>query len=187
MALIKSADIELGKKLEHFVLEDSFGKEYSSKENFGKGGMIIAIMCNHCPYSNAIWKRLQEVSQFAKKLDINTVTINPNIHPNYPEDSPAHMRDKIKEFGITFPYLVDSEQNVSKSLEAVCTPDIFLFDDCGKLYYHGRLDDNWHDSKSVKDEDLREAIISLFGKQPPPSSQINSQGCSIKWINTVMG
>ncbi|MBL0686925.1 MAG: thioredoxin family protein [Sulfurospirillum sp.] len=187
MALIQSANIELGKELKHFILKDAFSNEFNSSENFGKGGMIIAIMCNHCPYSNAIWKRLQKVSEFAKKLDINCVAINPNIHPNYPEDSPAHMSSKIEEFGIKFPYLVDDKQIVSKQLEAVCTPDIFLFNESAKLYYHGRLDDNWHDELSVKEEDLREAVISLFGKQPAPTLQENSKGCSIKWIDTVMG
>lgn len=187
MALMKSADISLGKELEHFVLSDYNKKEFNSKENFGKGGMLIAVMCNHCPYSNAIWSRLQEVAEFAQKLDINTVAINPNIHPNYPEDSPAHMRDKIEEFDITFPYLVDDSQSVSKSLGAVCTPDIYLFDESAKLYYHGRLDDNWHDARSVKEEDLREAVITLFGRQEAPTTQINSQGCSIKWIDTVTG
>jgi len=187
MALMKSADIELGTKLEHFILEDSCGNEFNSKESFGKGGMIIAIMCNHCPYSNAIWERLQEVAEFAKKLDINTVALNPNIHPNYPEDSPAHMKDKIEEFSLDFPYLVDSEQKVVESLKAICTPEIYLFDDEAKLYYHGRLDDSLHDAKSVKEEDLREAVISLFGRQASPANQVPSQGCSIKWIDTVTG
>jgi len=149
--------------------------------------MIIAVMCNHCPYSNAIWNRLEEVVEFAKKLDINAVAINPNIHPNYPEDSPAHMRDKVKEFELSFPYLVDEEQKVSKSIGAVCTPDIFLFDKEYSLYYHGRLDDNWNDDRSENDEDLRVAIIGLFGKQDAPKKQFNSQGCSIKWIDTVTG
>jgi len=187
MSFVKSADIEIGKKLEHFNLKDAFENEFDSKKSFGKGGMIIAIMCNHCPYSNAIWNRLEEVVEFAKKLDINAVAINPNIHPNYPEDSPAHMRDKVEEFKLSFPYLVDEEQKVSKSLGAVCTPDIFLFDSNGSLYYHGRIDDNWHDARSVQDEDLREAIISLFGNQPAPKKQMHSQGCSIKWIDTVTG
>jgi hypothetical protein len=97
------------------------------------------------------------------------------------------MRGKIDEFDLTIPYLVDSEQRVSKSLGAVCTPDIFLFDSSAKLYYHGRLDDNWHDERGVKDEDLREAVIQLFAKQPAPSMQIGSQGCSIKWLDTVTG
>lgn len=187
MALVKSKEIEIGFPLQEFRLCDADGKAYSSIELMGKGGLIVAIMCNHCPYSNAIWNRLKKVSEFAKKLDINTVAINPNIHPNYPEDSPAHMRDKQEEFGFEFPYLVDDEQKVSQALQALCTPDIFLFDKNAKLFYHGRLDDNWHDEKSVKIEDLREAVIALFGGQEAPPMQFPSQGCSIKWINTVTG
>lgn len=187
MALIHSASLELGKTLEHFELEDPSGKRFNSKELFGKGGFMIAVMCNHCPYSNAIWKRLNAVAEFAKKLDITAVAINPNIHPNYPEDSPSHMLDKIAEMNIEFPYLIDENQNVAKSLGAVCTPDIFLFDGEEKLYYHGRLDDNWQDARSVKEEDLREAVMLLFSKQEAPKMQYPSQGCSIKWIDTVTG
>lgn len=187
MALIHSHTIPLGTLLEHFELADPHGVRYSSQTLYGKGGFLIAIMCNHCPYANAIWKRLNAVAEFAKKLDINTVAINPNIHPNYPEDSPAHMVDKIEKLGIEYPYLIDTEQSVSKSLGAVCTPDIFLFDGEGKLYYHGRLDDNWRDEKSVQEEDLREAIMLLFSKQEPPKIQHPSQGCSIKWKDTVTG
>lgn len=187
MALIHSASLECGKKLEPFTLEDPHGKRFESQELFGKGGFLIAVMCNHCPYSNAIWKRLNTVAEFAKKLDITTVAINPNIHPNYPEDSPSHMLDKIKEMNIEFPYLIDENQVVAKSLGAVCTPDLFLFDSDAKLYYHGRLDDNWQDARSVKEEDLREAVMMLFSKQDAPQEQFPSQGCSIKWIDTVTG
>lgn len=187
MALIQSLSLPMGTKLEHFELEDPNGKRYSSKEFYGKGGLLIAVMCNHCPYANAIWKRLNALSEFTKKLDIATVAINPNIHPNYPEDSPAHMLDKIEKLGIEYPYLIDEAQTVSKSLGAVCTPDLFLFDGEEKLYYHGRLDDNWRDESSVKEEELREAITLLFSKQEAPKIQHPSQGCSIKWIDTVTG
>jgi len=187
MALIKSSHIALGSALDHFSLEDPEGNVLHSKTLFGKGGFIIAVMCNHCPYSNAIWKRLITVADFAKKLDITTVAINPNIHPNYPEDSPSHMVDKIEEMGIDFPYLIDEHQSVVKNLGAVCTPDIFLFDAEQRLYYHGRLDDNWQDARSVKEEDLREAVMHLFSKQEAPMPQHPSQGCSIKWIETVLG
>ncbi len=187
MALIHSQTIPLGTALEHFELADPKGERYSSQALYGKGGFLIAIMCNHCPYANAIWERFNAVAAFAKKLDITTVAINPNIHPNYPEDSPAHMLDKIEKLGIEYPYLIDEAQTVSKSLGAVCTPDLFLFDSAGKLYYHGRLDDNWRDEKSVQEEDLREAIMLLFSKQEAPKIQHPSQGCSIKWKDTVTG
>lgn len=187
MALIKSLELPLGMPLKHFALKDPFETLYESEKLFGKGGCIIAVMCNHCPYSNAIWKRLIAISEFAKKLDIATIAINPNIHPNYPEDSPSHMVDKIKEMGMEFPYLIDENQEVVKNLGAVCTPDIFLFDAEQKLYYHGRLDDNWQDARSVKEEDLREALMHLFSKQEAPTLQYASQGCSIKWKESVVG
>ncbi len=187
MSLVKSNDIPVGKKFKHFELKDPEGNIYKSKDIYGKEGMIIAVMCNHCPYSNAIWERLNRIYDFAKKLDISLIAVNPNIHPNYPEDSPSHMLDKIDEFGLDFPYLIDETQEVARYLGAVCTPEIFLFDGSEKLYYHGRIDDNPRDARSVKNEDLREAVMSLFSKQEPPRVQYPSEGCSIKWIDTVTG
>ena len=83
MSLIYSKELPLENKIENFELEDAFGRKYNVDEVIGKVGIIIAVMCNHCPYSNAIWQRLERVSEFAKKLDITTLAINPNIHPNF--------------------------------------------------------------------------------------------------------
>ena len=187
MALIESASIPIGTKLQHFALEDPTGKAYSSMELMGKSGLLVYVVCNHCPYNQALWKRLVEVSEFASKVDVGTVAINPNIHPNYPEDSPSHMLDKIAEFHMPFPYLIDSKQLVSRSLNATCTPDIYLFDGEGSLFYHGRVDDNWKDPKNVKKEELRDALMLLFSGKKPPQEQLPSMGCSIKWIDTITG
>lgn len=187
MSLIHSKDIPLGKVLQHFALEDPNGKAYSSKELIKSNGLLIYVVCNHCPYTQILWDRLVDVADFARKIDIGVVAINPNIHPNYPEDSPSHMRDKIKEFNINFPYLIDGKQLVVKSLEATCTPDIFLFDKNEKLFYHGRVDDNEKDALHVQKEELREALMALFSQKKPPKEQNPSIGCSIKWQDTVLG
>ena len=44
MALIQSLSLPMGTKLEHFELEDPNGKRYSSKELYGKGGLLIAVV-----------------------------------------------------------------------------------------------------------------------------------------------
>ena len=64
-----------------------------------------------------------------------------NINPSYPEDSPEKMAEKVGEWGITFPYLVDQTQSVAKQYDAQCTPDIYLVDGKMNLFYHGRLDE----------------------------------------------
>lgn len=187
MSLINSNHIQIGTKLQHFALEDPYSKAHSSLELMGANGLLIFIVCNHCPYTQVMWERLVNVAQFAKKIDIGTLAINPNIHPNYPEDSPSHMIDKIEEFNIDFPYLIDTKQIVTKSLQAVCTPEIFLFDKEAKLYYHGRVDDNEKSPSLVQKEDLRDALMDLFSQKEPPKEQIPSIGCSIKWQDTVLG
>lgn len=187
MPLVQSKDIPLGKKLQHFALENPDGRAYSSKELFGSNGLLIFVVCNHCPYTSVIWERLVEITEFAHKIDVGVLAINPNIHPNYPEDSPAKMRGKIEEYSLNFPYLIDRNQMVAKSLEATCTPDIFLFDSKEELFYHGRLDDNEKDALKVEKEDLREALILLFTNRPTLTPQYPSQGCSIKWVDTVTG
>ncbi len=182
MALTNSQNIKLHTKLQHFALEDPYEQAYTSKELKKTNGLLIYILCNHCPYTNVMWERLVELSKFANKLDIGVLGINPNIHPNYPEDSPIYMKDKIEEYGVNFPYLIDSKQIVVKSLGATCTPEVFLFDKEDELYYHGRVDDAHGEAKNVQKEELREALMALFNGAEAPKTQEPSLGCSIKWL-----
>jgi len=187
MSLLESKNIPLGSKLPEFVLKDPYGKDYDIKKQIAKNGLLVFITCNHCPYARAVWERVKEIIHFAKKLEVNAIAVNPNMHPNYPDDSPAKMKEKIEDEKLDFPYLVDETQEFSKLLDAVCTPDIYLFDKNAKLYYHGRLDDNWQDKFKVEKEDLKDALILLFTGKKPPMPQYPSMGCSIKWLDTVVG
>lgn len=181
MALMYSTDIPLGTKMPYFELKDPFGKTYKSDELFGEKGLLVVFTCNHCPYAIAVWPRLIKLAEYAKTLGINTVAINPNIHPNYPDDAPEKMIEKIKEWGISFPYLVDETQNTARAFKAQCTPDIYLFDNEKKLVYHGRIDDNWQDETKVTKRELKEAIENLAQGKPINPLQYPSMGCSIKW------
>lgn len=181
MALMESIAIALGTKMPEFELKDPNDKKFKSDQLFGKKGLLVAFTCNHCPYALAIWPRLIQLAQYAAQKGVNTVGINPNIHPDYPEDAPPRMKEKIKEWGIPFPYLVDETQNVARSFQAQCTPDLYLFDAAHQLIYHGRLDDNWKEEKQVKKQELKEAIEQLASGKKIAGKQYPSMGCSIKW------
>jgi peroxiredoxin len=164
-----------------FELKDPNGKLYRGEEQYGQHGLLVAFTCNHCPYALAVWPRLLRLAEYAGKLGIKTVAINPNIHPGYPEDSPESMLEKTKEWGIRFPYLVDETQETARNFRAQCTPDIYLFNQARELVYHGRIDDNWQDERKVTREELKEAIAALAKGQPTATKQNPSLGCSIKW------
>lgn len=183
MVLLESLTLELGMKMPSFSLNTPDGTPYTSEGLNGSKGLLIVFTCNHCPYAIAIWERLIALSHWAKPLGINTVAINPNIHPNYPADAPDAMINKIKEWGIPFPYLVDADQTVATAFQAQCTPDLYLLNAEHELVYHGRLDDNWQEPERVSKEDLKEAIKALSENAPINSVQYPSMGCSIKWTH----
>lgn len=181
MALVESVSLPLGTNMPTFSLKDAAGNTYDSKALVGVKGLLVAFTCNHCPYAKAVWPRLIKLAELARGLEINTVAINPNIHPDYPDDSPEGMRREIEARGIDFPYLMDETQQVSKAFQAQCTPDIYLFDGQSQLVYHGRIDDNWQDETQVTREELKEAIESLAAGESVNPDQKPSMGCSIKW------
>ncbi|MFC1678761.1 thioredoxin family protein [Elusimicrobiota bacterium] len=181
MAVTQSISVALGSEMPDFELEDSRGKSYTGRELYGKKGLLVVFTCNHCPYAKAIWSRLIRLAEHAKGLGIPTVAINPNTHPDYPEDAPDRMEENTRELGIDFPYLVDKTQGTAKDFKAQCTPDLYLFDASRKLVYHGRLDDCWQRESSVKRQELREAVEDLAAGRPVHDEQCPSLGCSIKW------
>src|SRR5437868_12212635 len=114
MALLESIKIPIGTPMPEFELKDAFGKSYKSKELFGERGLLIVFTCNHCPYALAVWPRVIRLANYAKGMRVNAIAINPNINPDFPDDSPPKMIEKIKELKIEFPYLVDETQDVAR-------------------------------------------------------------------------
>lgn len=181
MALVESMDLPLGMAMPPFTLLDPHGKTFCSEQLAKSKGLLVVFTCNHCPYALAAWPRLIRLAAEAKALDIETVAINPNIHPGYPDDAPDKMIKKIAEWKIPFPYLVDDTQATARAFKAQCTPDNYLFDRNVKLVYHGRIDDNWQDEKKVTRQELSAAIQNLATGREITAKQNPSMGCSIKW------
>jgi peroxiredoxin len=181
MALVESVTVALGSEMPDFTLADPDGKAYEGRALYGPKGLIVAFTCNHCPYAIAVWPRLVRLAAKAEAVGVRTVAVNPNIHPGYPDDGPARMKEKVREWGIRFPYLVDETQSAAKAFKAQCTPDLYLYDAGRRLAYHGRLDDNWQTESAVTREELWDAVQAVAGGKAPASGQKPSMGCSIKW------
>ncbi len=183
MALVASIHVESGWLLPDVKLKNVDEQEVRLRDHMGENGLLVAFTCNHCPYALAVWPRLIRHASTLRQQGVNSVAINPNIHPDYPEDSVSAMREKIAEWEVNFPYLADAKQQVAHTFDAQCTPDIYLFDKNMKLYYHGRIDDYWKDEDKVTQEELMDAANAMLAEQPVPQPQHPSIGCSIKWLH----
>ena len=179
MALTESTMVKLGSVAPYFNLPDTLGKNVSI-EDFNSELLIIVFTCNHCPYAKAVEDRLIKLGKEYKN-DVDFVLISSNDSENYPEDSPKKMAERHTEKGYPFPYLFDETQEVAKAYSAVCTPDIFLYNNDRKLEYRGRIDDNWQNPEQVEREELKMAIEAVLNGKTIDFEQKPSMGCNIKW------
>ena len=179
MALTESTMVKLGSVAPYFDLPDTLGKNVSI-EDFDSELLIIVFTCNHCPYAKAVEERLIKLGKEYKN-NVDFVLISSNDSENYPEDSPKKMAERHTEKGYPFPYLYDETQEVAKAYSAVCTPDIFLYNEDRKLEYRGRIDDNWQNPEQVEREELKMAIEAVLNGKTIDFEQKPSMGCNIKW------
>ncbi len=182
MVLLNSDNIPLGSPAPDFNLPCAItGKNYSLSSFADKKVLVVMFICVHCPYVQAIEDRLVQLRKDFEGKSVQLLGICANDGNDYPEDSPANLKKRAEEKNYGFPYLVDESQDVARAYKAVCTPDIYVFDQNRKLAYHGRLDDSWKDASKVSKQDLKLAIEELLAAQNPSAVQIPSMGCSIKW------
>jgi len=183
MALKESNMLELGTKAPDFNLPDTVsGKVLSLADVQGDQGTVVIFSCNHCPFVLHVNDEMISMANDYEKQGIKTVLISSNDVVNYPMDAPDKMTQLAKELGYPFPYLYDESQEVAKSYDAACTPDIYLFDKDLKLYYRGRLDGSRPGNDvPLTGSDIRGALDLLIDDRPAPEKQYPSAGCNIKW------
>ncbi len=180
--LLKNSKTEIGWSAKGFELPSVEGSNKSYDDISMKNGIVIAFICNHCPYVIDIIKRLVNDFSYLKTIDIGTAAIMSNDVKKYPEDSFTNMKFFSDLHGFTFPYLFDEDQKVARLYKAVCTPDFFCFDNRKKLFYRGRLDNLGYKKPNKKRvSELLNACSKRINNNEISKKQHNSMGCSIKW------
>ena len=183
MAAVNSTMLPLGTVAPDFTLTDtSSGRPVNLTAYRAGKPVLVAFICNHCPFVVHIRAALAKVAKEAQDKGVAVVGISSNDPDHYPDDAPAKMTQEAKRAGYTFPYLFDATQEVAKAYKAACTPDFYLFDKAGKLYYRGQFDASRpSNGQPVTGKDITIAIASMLAGQPAPAQQWPSIGCNIKW------
>ncbi len=182
MALTPSTMLDLGTEAPNFTLADPEGNSFDLSKQQIDRGLLVIFMCNHCPYVIHIREQLVKRIRDYQGQGITVVAINSNDYDTHPDDSPERMAQDAKEFGYTFPYLVDEDQQVAQAYQAACTPDLYLFDQDRKLVYRGQFDSaRPGNTTPVTGDDLTAAVTQMLEGKEIQVVQQPSMGCNIKW------
>ncbi len=179
--LLDTPICDFGWKPPDFTLKDPDGNAFTMSEQLGDKGLLIAFICNHCPYVQAIAERFTQDAKELQEHGINVLAVMSNDYQYIQIDNPAYMKKFAAQHGFTFPYLVDETQEIARSYGAVCTPDFFGFNKDGELQYRGRLDDTRMGNPVDRNKELVNAMKQVAQTGQGPRKQTASMGCSIKW------
>lgn len=178
---VSSSTSNLGIVISEFTLKGTDDKFYSPEDFENSEILVIIFMCNHCPYVKGVIDRFTDFQERYKSKNVQLIGINSNDPETYEEDSFDNMKLFSAKHKINFPYLFDETQETARKYDALCTPDIYVYDKNRILKYRGRFDDNWKDETAVTSKDLEKAVDLLLENREINFEQMPSIGCSIKW------
>lgn len=180
MVTTQSRELAAGAIAPDFALPDPAGNVHRLQDFAPARALVVAFICNHCPYVKHIVAALARFAHDYQPRGLALVAISSNDVSRYPDDSPANMAVLAAQHAFEFPYLYDESQAVAKAYQAVCTPDLFLFDQARRLVYHGQFDASRPGGQPASGGDLRAAADAVLAGRAV-IDQKASVGCSIKW------
>lgn len=186
MVAVASTMLDLGNKAPDFALPNHnllYPSVQVSRDDFSDKVLVVAFICNHCPYVLDINELLTNIFNRYQEQDVAVVAICSNDAKAYPADSPEQMTIFAKESGYLFPYLFDETQQVARKYHAACTPDFYVFNKKHLLEYRGQFcDARPNKGSEPTGEDLVAAIDAVLKDKAPDQQQKPSLGCNVKWI-----
>jgi hypothetical protein len=139
--------------------------------------LVLLFVRTDCPISNRYAPTLERLSEkFHGRANFWLV---------YPDaaESAARIRTHLEEFHFSIPALRDIHHTLVNRAQATITPETAVFDESGRLVYHGRID-NWYEDfgrtrPAPTTHELEDAIRNtLDGKSTAPK-HVSAVGCYI--------
>ncbi|MEL0644715.1 thioredoxin family protein [Olleya sp. Ti.3.14] len=174
---------KIGDVATDFELENIDGNMVSLSDYEDAKGFIVVFTCNTCPYAVAYEDRVQGLNKKYADLGYPVIAIMPNNTTVKPGDNMEAMKTRAKDKGFTFPYLMDSGQDIYPQYGATKTPHVYVLQKEQKgnvVKYIGAIDDNYQDANAVKTKYVEDAVDALLNNKEVKINETKAIGCSIK-------
>jgi len=163
-------------------MKDISGKDVSLNDAKMENGLLVMFSCNTCPWVIKNRSRTAEVASYALSKKVGVVLLNSNEGQRDDADSYVAMKKFAEDNNYKWYYAIDKNNVLADEFGANRTPECFLFDQDGKLVYHGAIDDNPGNADNVKRKHLMMAVDEMLSGKEVSVKESRSMGCGIKRI-----
>jgi peroxiredoxin len=164
--------------LPHLSLADTSGRVHTAADWAGKRAVVLLFVSTDCPLSNRDVPEMNRIASAYAPRGVVFYAVQGDA--TVPLDQ---VRAHVKEFGYTFPYLIDPEESLAADTGAITTPEAAVLSPRGDLLYLGRLDNRLEDFGKerirVTEFDLRDALDAVLAGKPVPHPRTKALGCAI--------
>jgi len=166
-----------------FNLRDVDGVEHRQSEWFNKKAIAVFYTTVDCPLSNGYVPEMNRLRQeyAARGVAFYAVEADTTLDVTV-------VRRHAKEFGFTFPVLMDKRQVLARLSGATATPEVAVLSREGKVLYIGRIDNRVEDFDKhrnvVTEHDFRDALDAVLAGRPVPHPKTKVVGCAINFVST---
>jgi peroxiredoxin len=154
------------------------GKKLSLSDLKQKDVVVLAFICNSCPYAVDYENRLIAFAKKHSGKDSKVALVAVNVN-KVEEDLPPKMKEKAEAKGFSFPYLFDETQQIAADYGAGFTPEFFVLNRARKVVYMGAMDDSPNADK-VKRRYVDESVAAALASRLPEVRETVPVGCRIR-------
>jgi peroxiredoxin len=165
-------------RMPQFSLADTVGRTHTPTEWTGKRAVVLFFLTTDCPLCNTYVPEMNRIAQAfsARGVAFYGVQGDATI-------ADADVRQHVKDYAYTFPYLFDPKESLATYTGATATPEAAVLSPTGQLLYLGRIDNLLEDfgkqRTQVTEFDLRDALEAILSGKPAPHARTKALGCAI--------
>lgn len=167
-----------GAALPKFRLADSAGGTHTNAEFSSARAVVLFFIATDCPISNGYVPEMNRVAQTYSAKGVRIYAVMADTTTPL-----AEIRKYAKEYGFTFPVLLDPEQTLVKFTGASITPQAAVLQPSAAVAYLGRIDNRvegfGEQRPRATENDLRNALDEVLAGKPVAKPSTKAVGCSI--------
>jgi hypothetical protein len=157
------------------------GGEHRQTEWATKRAIVLFFKTVDCPLSNGYVPEMNRFHQEYTQRGVGFYAVEADTTLDL-----SDVRKHAKDFGFTFPVLIDKQQVLGHLSGATATPEVAVLSNTGRVLYLGRIDNRVEDFDKrrnvVTEHDLRDALEAVLAGRAVPRPRTKVVGCAINYL-----